>query len=406
MIRKLSDQEYKQLKRIAIPAFQFALNTTFNSAIGCTPFEAGHGLQATTVAQARLQATRSATTAEGGRDGDALEDVDAFFDQGIIKEQFELAVRMAEVVRATSEWHRRMTSENLSQSGQAVDLEKYTIGHIAYFYKPPSMNETITRGRRAKHIDHYVGPGIIIKHIGTRSIVVRYKGKEFHRDAGMILLEKPRREAEDPTIADRLIIGPHAAGGAFEAVDHAGEEEQPLQEGEFVIIKDDPRASTWYCAEIRKILADRIEVNYYTTITPALPDYPESSVEERKERLGEANFLRTWCLDRGKGLPTTTPPTSNHGKLRHLWWGRIPLEDVAKHILVRGVGLSALGKLDEDTIKLAANLSIPHHEGAGGEEDFEQQGIVPEACQTSQQQTQKEALKHFGKCFPLHRKKA
>jgi hypothetical protein len=35
------------------------------------------------------------------------------------------------------------------------------------------------------------------------------------------------------------------------------------------------------------------------------------------------------------------------------------------------VGLSALGKLDEYTIKLAANLSIPHHEGAGGEEDFD-----------------------------------
>jgi hypothetical protein len=32
------------LKSIALPAFQFALNTTFNSAIGCTPFEAGHGL--------------------------------------------------------------------------------------------------------------------------------------------------------------------------------------------------------------------------------------------------------------------------------------------------------------------------------------------------------------------------
>jgi hypothetical protein len=93
MIRKLSDQEYKQLKRIAIPAF--ALNTKFNSAIGCTPFEAGHGLQATTVAQARLQTTRNATSADGGRDGDALEDVDAFFDQGIIKEQLELAVRMA-----------------------------------------------------------------------------------------------------------------------------------------------------------------------------------------------------------------------------------------------------------------------------------------------------------------------
>ncbi len=158
---------------------------------------------------------------------------------------------------------------------------------------------------------------------------------------------------------------------AVEAADYAGEELQPLQEGEFVIIKDDPKATTWYCAEIRKILADRIEVNYYTTITPALPDYPESSIEKRKERLGEENFLRTWCLDRGKGPPTTTPPTTTDGKLRHLWWGRIPIEDVAKHMVVRGVGLSALGKLDEDTTKLAANLSIPHHEGAGGEEDFD-----------------------------------
>ncbi len=75
----------------------------------------------------------------------------------------------------------------------------------------------------------------------------------------MILLEKPRKEAEDPTIADRLIIGPHATDGAVETADHAGQEVQPLQEGEFVIIKDDPRATTWYCAEIRKILADRIE---------------------------------------------------------------------------------------------------------------------------------------------------
>ena len=36
MIRKLTDQEYKQLKSIALPAFQFALNTTFNSAIVST----------------------------------------------------------------------------------------------------------------------------------------------------------------------------------------------------------------------------------------------------------------------------------------------------------------------------------------------------------------------------------
>ena len=53
---------------------------------------------------------------EGGRDGDALEDVNEYFDKSIIKDQFELAMRMAEVARSTSEWHRRMTSENLGLS--------------------------------------------------------------------------------------------------------------------------------------------------------------------------------------------------------------------------------------------------------------------------------------------------
>jgi hypothetical protein len=32
--------------------------------------------------------------------------------------------------------------------------------------------------------------------------------------------------------------------------------------------------------------------------------------------------------------------------------------------------LSATGKLDRDTIKIAAKIEIPHHEGAGGVEDF------------------------------------
>jgi hypothetical protein len=50
-----------------------------------------------------------------------------------------------------------------------------------------------------------------------------------------------------------------------------------LQEGEFIIFKDNPNAHDWYCAEIRKVLADRIEVNYYTTVTPPLERYAESN---------------------------------------------------------------------------------------------------------------------------------
>jgi hypothetical protein len=218
-------------------------------------------------------------------------------------------------------------------------------------------------GADEQSIDHYVGPGIITKHLGTRSIVIRYKEKDFQRDAGMIMLERPRPMDVDPTIEDRLINEPRLQ---IEAIRN----DIPYREGEFVILKDDPKAETWYCAEIRKILADRIEVKYYTTATSALPDYRNHTIIEKQRRLKAANFLRTWCLDRGRGLPTTTPPTSNHGRMKHLWWGRIPLEDVEKHILVRNIGISALGKLDEETVKLAAQLNIPHHEGAGGENDF------------------------------------
>ncbi len=46
------------------------------------------------------------------------------------------------------------------------------------------------------------------------------------------------------------------------------------------------------------------------------------------------------------------------------------MEDVDKHILVRGLGLIAQGKLDNETVRIAAHLDVPHHEGAGGIEDF------------------------------------
>ncbi len=93
-------------------------------------------------------------------------------------------------------------------------------------------------------------------------------------------------------------------------------------------------------------------------------------MKDRKERLSEALFLRTWCLSGDIGLPSTTPPATKHAKLNHLWWGKIPLEIIVEHILIRDVGLDASGKLDKITLNLAAKLQIPHHVGAGGEEDF------------------------------------
>jgi hypothetical protein len=113
MIRKLLDHEYKNLSTLYLPSFQFAINTTFNSAIGCTPFEAGHGLMATTITQARSR-INSVTPIDVEHEVD--EDIDEFFDKDSLKLQLELSVRMAEVSRSVSEWHRRMTAEKLNQS--------------------------------------------------------------------------------------------------------------------------------------------------------------------------------------------------------------------------------------------------------------------------------------------------
>jgi hypothetical protein len=158
-------------------------------------------------------ATKASILAEGGRDGDK------FSDKSIVKNQFELAMRMAEVARPTSEYHRRMTSENLSQTGQLVDLANMPIGTEAYIYKPPSQQEAISKGRRVKHINHYIGPGHIVRHIGTRSVVISIKDsnnidREYQRDAGMVLLKKPEPDDIEPEIMrEERSIGTRMSSG-------------------------------------------------------------------------------------------------------------------------------------------------------------------------------------------------
>ena len=62
-LTKCDDTQYRNVKDY-LPAIAFAHNTAFNSAINCTPFEAGHGLRARTITEARasprLQITRGA----------------------------------------------------------------------------------------------------------------------------------------------------------------------------------------------------------------------------------------------------------------------------------------------------------------------------------------------------------
>jgi hypothetical protein len=134
--------------------------------------------------------------------------------QGKIKDLVELSMRMVDVAKATSEWHRRMTSNNLSQNGKKINLEDYRIGSEVYFYKPPTALEAEKKGRKAKHMDHYAGPARIIMQVGKRSFLIEYRNakgrsKVFQRDAGMLSLIHPARVNFEPEDTVLHVHAPH-----------------------------------------------------------------------------------------------------------------------------------------------------------------------------------------------------
>ncbi len=99
------------------------MNITPHSAIGCSPFEAGHGVPATTLSNARLMAHRYQHNHLEGQHGDIIEDSNTTELQGQVKNLIELSMRMTEVVKSTSERHRRMTSQMLAQNGRKTNDE-------------------------------------------------------------------------------------------------------------------------------------------------------------------------------------------------------------------------------------------------------------------------------------------
>jgi hypothetical protein len=136
-----------------------------------------------------------------------------------------------------------------------------------------------------------------------------------------------------------------------------------LWEGEAVILKDGSEAKDWYCAEILKILPTHVIVHYYTTITPSLVNHSSVSVKDRESRISQATFLKTWCLNKGKGPITTIPPEGIKAT-RDIWTGKIKIHDLQSQLLIRNVTLTAMGKLSKATAALAASLKYPHHQGA------------------------------------------
>ena len=80
--------------------------------------------------------------------------------------------------------------------------------------------------------------------------------------------------------------------------------------------------------------------------------------------------MRTWCLDNGRGEATTKSPIKSVRRAKDLWTYKFWKSEVKELVLLRNVGITGAGKLDQMTAQIASTLTIPHHVGAGGEDDF------------------------------------
>ena len=254
------------------------------------------------------------------------------------------------------------SSYDVTKSGakwSKINLEDYKEGTKVSFYKPPSALEAEKKGRKAKHMDHYVGPATILKKVGTRSFLIEYKNSDgkirtFQRDASMLSLLPPAEVDFEPNTSEINVFAPQK---------HRSITANPLREGEIVILKDGSEAKDWYCAQLVKVLPTHVLVHYYTTASAPLEDYYKASSAERRNNISRALFLKTWCLNGGKGPATTTPPEGIR-EVRDIWPGKIEVSDLQKCLLIRNVGMNASGNLSNETAEIASKLKYPHHQGA------------------------------------------
>ena len=117
MLRTSKQAEYDNIKEY-VQCMAFGHNCTYNSVIKMSPFEAGHGLPARTISDARLDLPRLQLTAE---EGNASDGAVKLWEKGLPKKVIDLAHSMAETAKRNSEWQRRMNTEHLNATGRKID---------------------------------------------------------------------------------------------------------------------------------------------------------------------------------------------------------------------------------------------------------------------------------------------
>ncbi len=210
-----------------------------------------------------------------------------------------------------------------------------------------------------------------------RRLELQYEGKTFNRDISLVIPAKDfgslDEDSFNPVITETVATPSlHVKG------------EIP-KEGELVVIKDSSTKGG-FLSEVLQVLPNLVEVRYSTTPTPALENYEHCSVQKRSERLSEICFCRTWHVRFGKdvGRATYKPPYPNNEDLQ-VWTGVLNTSDLDDVLLLRNVQIDAEGKLDEASLRLAAQLSISHERLDSIEDEIGMTSLTPNLFTSSRE---------------------
>jgi transposase InsO family protein len=301
-LRLLSDEHYLRWPEFA-SRIAFAYNATPHEGIGAvTAFQIYHG------------------TDPRNTLASSLADPPVFTED----EELALPAQFADAVAMSTQAFTKMakTHDEVVKSETALRLNKkgssksFEVGQKVKVRVPPTQNQLLETGRRAKHITAWRGPCTILERLSTTAYaaVDDTTKRRYERVVSNIL---PYKASRAKTNADASFSEVYSA---------------PFVVGEFIAVRDEP-TGPFYVALVQHLTKDVVRVHYHGTTSIVLAN---------------AVFKPCWNhTDGDEIILSQDAPSANITQQRQFvpYTGEIDLKDVYTVLVARNLEFTKAGRL-------------------------------------------------------------
>ena len=332
-LRQLTDEQYKRWPKY-LSSFEAAWNTHFVDSIGCTPFEAAHGVPMLSPLAAGLM------TLEGNGPPVAA--------CAAVAATRLSAASWVKYAHANALWHKRRTEQRMNASGYARD---FVVGDLVCVYVPPSAAEAQKRRRKAKHMSFYRGPCKVTKVDGSCYTVQLVAAPFTVYDHTLQNIAPWNGSGAAPAAGDdgEGPVGSAASAGSASATpSHSTSAAKEMtyvappadssvfDVDDLLVAKDHPTLAVWWMHRVIAVTDDYIETRIFGTWTP---------------QVRTAKFEPLW-IDKQDRITTK----AHGGSQWSPWTQRILTYTLPQLVLARYFKLKKDGKLTAESVRFMMAL--------------------------------------------------